>query len=210
MAIGDTWRRALEYFGLVEGDYIEEGQYTDEHDDVGGASRTRGGGGGGGEGPDTMADAPIREPRTSRGASRGRGDFGGDDVDDIFGDEMPSRRGRTAVEEAPPDLEPAEPRGGGRGNGADVQMKLVAPRNFNDAQQVADEFKSRRPVILNLQDTNADLSRRLIDFCSGLTYALGGGMQKIATQTFLLTPENVQVSAAEAERMLERGFFNQS
>ena len=65
-------------------------------------------------------------------------------------------------------------------------------------------------MILNLQDTDADLSRRLIDFCSGLTYALGGGMQKIATQTFLLTPRNVEVSAAEAERMLERGFFNQS
>ena len=99
---------------------------------------------------------------------------------------------------------------GAGGNGADVQMNLVNPRSFNDAQQVADHFKNSRPVILNLQDTNTDLARRLIDFCSGLTYALGGGMQKIANQTFLLTPANVNVSAAEAERMLESGFFNQS
>ena len=99
--------------------------------------------------------------------------------------------------------------GGGRG-GANVQMKLVSPRSFNDAQKVADEFKNSRPVILNLQDTDTDLSRRLIDFASGLTYALGGGMQKIADQTFLLTPRDVEVSAAEAERMLDSGFFNQS
>jgi cell division inhibitor SepF len=108
-------------------------------------------------------------------------------------------------------MEPVEPAGnGGARGGGNVQMKLVSPRSFNDAQKVADEFKNSRPVILNLQDTDADLARRLIDFGSGLTYALGGGMQKIADQTFLLTPRNVEVSAAEAERMLESGFFNQS
>jgi cell division inhibitor SepF len=191
MAIGDTWRRALEYFGLVDGDYIEEGEYTDEHD-VGG--------------PATEDVAAPREPSRSAPV-RSRG--GGEDIDDIFGDDAPPPRRRTAVRSGgpatpPPDAAPS------RGNGADVQMNLVNPRSFNDAQQVADHFKNSRPVILNLQDTNSDLARRLIDFCSGLTYALGGGMQKIANQTFLLTPANVNVSAAEAERMLESGFFNQS
>ncbi|MGZ5419606.1 MAG: cell division protein SepF [Solirubrobacterales bacterium] len=197
MALGDTWRRALEYFGLVDGDYIEEGEYTDEHDV---------------DGPDTMGGnvAQPREPAraVSTGRERGRGAPGAEDIDDIFGEDEPPPR-RRAGRSAPSTSDDLAPMDAG-GNGADVQMKLVNPRSFNDAQQVADEFKSSRPVILNLQDTNADLARRLIDFCSGLTYALGGGMQKIANQTFLLTPANVQVSAAEAERMLERGFFNQS
>jgi cell division inhibitor SepF len=194
MAIGDTWRRALEYFGLVDGDYIEEGEYTDEHDLDGNA--------------DTMA-GPVREPvresgRSGSGRRRLRSDPP-EEIDDIFGDDdLPPRRRRGSTD---PEMAPASRGGNG---GSNVQMKLVSPRSFNDAQKVADEFKNSRPVILNMQDTDGDLARRLIDFASGLTYALGGGMQKIADQTFLLTPKNVSVSAAEAERMLESGFFNQS
>ena len=67
-------------------------------------------------------------------------------------------------------------------------MHVVTPRSFNDAQQVADEFKRAEPVIINLQTTDRELSKRLIDFASGMTYALGGGMQRIAEQVFLLTP----------------------
>ena len=182
MAIRDTWRRALEYFGLVEGDYIEEGEYYEEGDT--GTERAL----------DDTAVAP-REPVRS-GRRRGRED----DIDDIFGDEEPAPSRRSAP--APVDM-------GGNG-GADVQMKLVAPRSFNDAQQVADEFKRSKPVIINLQSTDRELSKRLIDFSSGMTYALGGGMQRIAQGIFLLTPENVEVSAEEKARLLEGGFFNQS
>jgi cell division inhibitor SepF len=201
MALGDTWRRALEYFGLVDGDYIEEGEYTDEHDVGTGSNRV-------------SDEGPIREPVREGGGSRsplrgrrGSGSGASADIDDIFGDDDPPPRRRRG---SGSDTSPAERAGNGGRGGANVQMKLVAPRSFNDAQKVADEFKDSRPVILNLQDTDADLARRLIDFGSGLTYALGGGMQKIADQTFLLTPRNVEVSAAEAERMLESGFFNQS
>ena len=95
-------------------------------------------------------------------------------------------------------------------SGADVQVHFVTPRNFNDAQEVADRFKRNVPVILNLQSTSADLSKRLIDFSSGLTYAMDGGMQKIADKTFMLTPANVEVSAEEKARLVEKGFFNQS
>jgi cell division inhibitor SepF len=75
---------------------------------------------------------------------------------------------------------------------------------------VADQFKDSVPVILNLQTTEAELSKRLIDFASGLTYALDGGMQRIADKVFLLTPRNVEVSAEERARLVEKGFFNQS
>jgi cell division inhibitor SepF len=94
---------------------------------------------------------------------------------------------------------------------ASVRVHLVVPRSFNDAQQIADKFKESVPVILNLQSSDQDLSKRLIDFASGLTYALDGGMQRVADKVFLLTPRNVEVSAEERARLLERGgFFNQA
>ena len=94
---------------------------------------------------------------------------------------------------------------------APASVHLVVPRSFNDAQQIADKFKESIPVILNLQGSDAELSKRLIDFASGLTYALEGGMQRVADKVFLLTPRNVEVSAEERARLLERGgFFNQA
>jgi cell division inhibitor SepF len=94
---------------------------------------------------------------------------------------------------------------------ASVRVHLVLPRSFNDAQQIADKFKEAIPVILNLQSSDQELSKRLIDFASGLTYALDGGMQRFADKVFLLTPRNVEVSAEERARLLERGgFFNQA
>src|SRR3990172_2395260 len=88
-----------------------------------------------------------------------------------------------------------------------VRVNIIEPRSFNDAQQIADKFKAKQPVIINLQQLDADLSKRMIDFSSGLTYGLGGGMQRIAEKVFLLTPSNVEVSAEEKRRLRERGFF---
>jgi cell division inhibitor SepF len=128
-----------------------------------------------------------------------------DEYDDIFADDETadvgarSPRGRAAV------LKPVA----GRGNG-DVRVHLVVPKSFNDAQQIADKFKDSIPVILNLQSSETDLSKRLIDFASGLTYALDGGMQRIADKVFMLTPRNVEISAEERARLIEKGFFNQS
>ncbi|HEY3374346.1 MAG TPA: cell division protein SepF [Candidatus Aquicultor sp.] len=90
-----------------------------------------------------------------------------------------------------------------------VKVHIVEPSNFNDCQQIADKFKTDIPVIINLQRSDADLAKRLIDFASGLTYGLNGGMQKIAEKVFLLTPSNVEVSAEERRRLQEKGFFNQ-
>ena len=96
-------------------------------------------------------------------------------------------------------------------NPSSVRVHLVLPRSFNDAQQIADRFKQGMPVILNLQNADAELSKRLIDFTSGLTYALNGGMQRVADKVFLLTPRNVEVSAEQRAQLLERGgFFNQA
>ena len=82
-----------------------------------------------------------------------------------------------------------------------AQVHLVLPRSFNDAQQIADKFKQGVPVIVNLQNADQELSKRLIDFASGLTYALNGSMQRVADKVFLLTPHNVEVSAEERARV---------
>jgi cell division inhibitor SepF len=89
------------------------------------------------------------------------------------------------------------------------EVHLVVPKTFNDAQQIADKIKGTVPVIINLQGAETDLAKRLIDFSSGLTYALDGGMQRVADKVFLLTPRDVEVSAEEKARLMERGFFNQ-
>jgi cell division inhibitor SepF len=124
-----------------------------------------------------------------------------DDFDDIFADDEPPGRPTTVL----------RPVNGGRGNGrGDVRVHLVVPKSFNDAQQVADKFKDSIPVVLNLQGIDTDLSKRLIDFASGLTYALDGGMQRIADKVFMLTPRNVEISAEERASLIEKGFFNQS
>jgi cell division inhibitor SepF len=85
---------------------------------------------------------------------------------------------------------------------------VLSPRSFNEAQELADKYKSNVPVIVNLQAVDRDLSRRLIDFASGLCYGLGGTMEKVAHQVYLLTPSNVEVSPEERRRLQERGFYD--
>ena len=193
MAFRDTWHRALVYFGLAE-DHDYGPEYDDEFEPETGseevfeARRERGRDRDRDRG-DREEGSVLRLP-TSRRARR-------DEIDDIFADDEPIAASRTRT------LRPVD-------DGGDLQVHLVIPRNFNDAQQVADQYKRSVPVILNLQTADHDLSKRMIDFCSGLTYALDGGMQRIAEKMFLLTPRNVEVSAEERARLIDKGFFNQS
>lgn len=87
------------------------------------------------------------------------------------------------------------------------RVHVVAPARFADAQEIGDRLKDDQPVIVNLQVVDRDLARRMIDFCSGLAYALSGSMEKVADQVFLLTPSDVEVSAEERQRLQERGLF---
>ena len=88
-----------------------------------------------------------------------------------------------------------------------ARVHVVEPHGFNDAQEVGDRLKADQPVIINLQGLSRDLQRRMIDFSSGLTYAVGGSMSRVADQVFLLTPTNVEVSQEEKERLQARGLF---
>ena len=187
MGFSDTWHKTLVYFGLAEDrDAYEDYEEPDPRES------------------EAELESRYRErPNVRRLQSRRRRD----EIDDIFADDSPSERRTTVLRSV----------GSGAGavaapraNGRDVRVHLVIPKSFNDAQDVADKFKDSIPVILNLQGSDTDLSKRLIDFASGLTYALDGGMQRIADKVFLLTPRNVEVSAEERARLIEKGFFNQS
>jgi cell division inhibitor SepF len=181
MAFRDTWHRTLVYFGLADDEEYDDEEESYSEPEV--------------ELQDTYRD----RPNVRRLSARRRRD----EIDDIFADDPATER-RTAA------LRPVGGGRGGNGRGGDVRVHFVAPKSFNDVQDVADKFKDTIPVILNLQGTDTDLSKRLIDFSSGLTYALDGGMQRIADKVFLLTPRNVEVSAEERARLVEKGFFNQS
>ncbi len=85
---------------------------------------------------------------------------------------------------------------------------VVAPESFNDAQTVADRLKNDQPVIMNLQNVDRELRRRLIDFASGLSYGLSARMDRVADGVYLLSPTNVEVSDDERRRLQERGLHS--
>ena len=182
MGFSDVWNRTLVYFGIAEDDdWDEDGAVTQE---------------------ELERDYRSRSSRQNvRRLPRSR--------------EQDSWTEPESSEEQVPVSPSSSSRSRGRLRGVDaggqVQVHLVLPRSFNDAQQIADKFKDQVPVILNLQNSDNELSKRLIDFASGLTYALDGSMQRVADKVFLLTPKNVELSAEERARALDRGaFFNQA
>lgn len=76
------------------------------------------------------------------------------------------------------------------------KLVLLEPRAYADAQEIADHLKNRRGVVVNLQRISPDQARRIVDFLSGTVYAIGGDIQRIGSNIFLCTPENVDVSGS--------------
>jgi cell division inhibitor SepF len=182
MGFADLWNRTLVYFGIAE-----EDEWDDDYAAAEELERSYQ------ERPNVRRLAARRAQNDDWTDSGG----GGAERTEVL---RPTRLRRIDSPPAP-----------GPGPAGPATVHLVIPRSFNDAQQIADKFKELIPVILNLQSSDAELSKRLIDFASGLTYALDGGMQRVADKVFLLTPRNVEVSAEERARWLERGgFFNQA
>jgi cell division inhibitor SepF len=92
--------------------------------------------------------------------------------------------------------------------GAQMKMHIVEPKSFTEAQAIADKFKQGTPVIMNMVVTKPDLAKRLLDFASGLTYGLDGGLQKVSDKVFMLTPHNVDVSDADRRRLRDTGLYS--
>jgi cell division inhibitor SepF len=88
-----------------------------------------------------------------------------------------------------------------------AKVHVVDPQGFNDAQEIGDRLKNGQPVIVVMRDVDSDLSRRLIDFCSGASYVLDATMKRVDKKVYLITPANVEVSADERRRLQERGYI---
>ncbi len=89
---------------------------------------------------------------------------------------------------------------------ASSKVHVVEPGNFAEAQEIGDRLRANQPVIVTMQEADPELTRRLIDFCSGATYVIGGSMERVAKNVFLLAPSNVEVSAEERRKLEERGY----
>ena len=110
-------------------------------------------------------------------------------------------RGGSSVA-APPRAQSSAPKSLG-------QVHIVEPRAYDDAKEIGDKLRAEVPVIMNLQGIEEDLFKRLTAFASGLAYGLEGRVQRLAPRVYLITPANVEVSAEERRRLMERGFFDE-
>lgn len=172
-------RKAMVYLGLTDDEYDEYDHYEEAAPVVPQPPRR------------TVAPEPPEAVPTLGGGVR---TLPPRDVRDDTGN------GVTVTPRPAPVVRPVSPIQG-------AKVHVLAPTRFADAQEIGDRFKGNQPVIVNLQAGDRELSRRMIDFCSGVTYALGGSMDKVADQVFLLTPSNVEVSPEEKRRLQERGLY---
>jgi cell division inhibitor SepF len=81
-------------------------------------------------------------------------------------------------------------------NGA-IELKVVKPERYGNVKQIADHLLNHRTVVLNLESTNKETAKRLLDFLSGVAYSIDGQLKRVATNTFVITPANVDVSGEQ-------------
>lgn len=194
--MASMWRRAMLYLGLGPDDEYDDYDVALEDSSVGPPRPVA-------QAPVQPAPQPSRYPAAAPPPNPGEELSGSRSVRTIGVQPMrpqamaggvdPAERPRTAV------VRPLQPV-------STAKPHVVAPTSFNHAQEVADKLKVSLPVIVNLQNVDRDLSRRIIDFASGLCYGVGGQMERVANNVFLLTPSNVEVSAEERRRLEEHGY----
>jgi cell division inhibitor SepF len=210
--MASMWRKAMLYLGLGPDDEYDDFDVTGEQSVAPHSGPARASGRRGGSGTvqrDPEPSGSVRTLAPDRHDDR-NGNGHGRTGEDLTGEV--SRRREHSAGRRGSDGDRTGP-GRGRGGllrslapGTTTKPFVVGPTSFNDAQDVADKFKVNVPVILNLQGVDRDLSRRIIDFASGLCYGLGGQMERVANQVYLLTPNDVEVSLEERRRLRERGY----
>lgn len=92
-----------------------------------------------------------------------------------------------------------------------IRVVVCEPKVFEDCQTIADNLKNRRPVIVNLENSDKEMAKRVVDFVSGTTYALNGGTQKVGNGIFLFVPSNMDIASdgkeEERDKEKEKGLF---
>ena len=121
-------------------------------------------------------------------------------------EELP-RRDRDAFEDRRPKVD--DRRGKVVNIHATTQLKvvLVKPERFENASEIADQLKEKRTVVLNLESTNKDVARRLIDFLSGVAYAGEGKIKKVAANTYIITPYSVDIEGDLIDELENNGLY---
>ena len=134
------------------------------------------------------------------------------DYEDDF--EEPSRDSRSPFDDRKEDRRSEERRADDRHNKvvnihATTQLKvvLVKPERFENASEIADHLKEKRTVVLNLDSTNKDVARRLIDFLSGVAYAGEGKIKKVAANTYIITPYHVELEGDLIDELESNGLY---
>jgi cell division inhibitor SepF len=92
----------------------------------------------------------------------------------------------------------------------DYRITTVQPRTYNEARQIGEFFREGVPVIMNLTEMDDHDAKRLVDFAAGLIFGLRGSIERVTNKVFLLSPQNVEVTAEDKALIAEGGFFNQS
>jgi cell division inhibitor SepF len=92
-------------------------------------------------------------------------------------------------------------------NSSQLKVVLVKPERFDEAAEIADHLRDKRTVVMNLEDTDKEISRRLIDFLAGVAYALDGKIKKVAAGTYIITPYNVDLMGSLLDDMETGGIY---
>ena len=93
---------------------------------------------------------------------------------------------------------------------ASYRITTLHPRTYNEARTIGEHFREGVPVIMNLTDLDDTDAKRLVDFAAGLIFGLRGSIERVTNKVFLLSPQNIHVTAEDKARIAEGGFFNQS
>lgn len=153
----------------------------------------------------------------------------GEDVEDEYEEELPRQRNEEPVKSSAPssyersyersydrsyDSASTEASSSRRGNKVvnintttQLAVVLVKPDRFENAAEIADHLKDKRTVVLNLEQTNKDIARRLVDFLSGVAYANEGKIKKVANSTYIITPYNVDIMGDLIDELESSGMY---
>ncbi|MDY3618081.1 cell division protein SepF [Agathobaculum sp.] len=138
----------------------------------------------------------------------------GEDVEDEFEEQEPRQRIEEPVSASPSAYDVPDTSSSRRSNkvvniNATTQLAvvLVKPDRFENAAEIADHLKDKRTVVLNLEQTNKDVARRLVDFLSGVAYANEGKIKKVANSTYIITPYNVDIMGDLIDELESSGMY---
>lgn len=179
------------YLGLVEDDDLDVD--AAEYDTYERADRV--------ERADRAERATVRQPGATAVARRpapARGEWSDTTYDRA---ELRVEVDELEVVAAPPAPAPATP---------SYRITTLHPRTYNEARQIGEHYRIGTPVIMNLSEMDDADAKRLVDFAAGLTFGLRGRLERVTAKVFLLSPQNVTVTAEDKARIAEGGFFNQS